>query len=513
MGSLFFWDGLSKTSVHEITDIKQEIHRLRFWLTDPTTEQTYQHETALPRSEQASSLRDYLHVSHSEGSDAMGSERELDDDELLPELDHPTIDETQRRESVQNQLRELFLSSYKQLTQDDKAKEANTTITFCLNRLFRADEVRNQTLGLLELIPWRSEAVTKYLSLFKGDTVVAGKLSDFVDAPQVYYWHRANALKALANVSGAKSVAIICRRWMSDPAQDWYSKTVAAAILVKAPGQHAFFVECLRQEQEKLESNGEERVIYRQQLAHAAFNTARSKKKHMVVFELMLRDRESTLMRRLAIYLLQQPDCELVWADLIGFRSAFQDYGDLIGKLGISSHVTKRCLIIQWMKQYFDVEFSVDDLRPYYEINYSKAVEHLRIAVHHYHLSTHNEFVSSFHQFAHVSLVAFFKFTLPPAAGDPMAMMYGSICSNKAFRAVLPNGIQTWEELGAFRNRVDHPINNTTRVLSESIKYKEADMIKRKLKVALQELFDEWIKAVPPVTTALTAPAGVTIVI
>mgnify|MGYP005849258157 CR=1 FL=1 len=54
---------VGKTSVHQIEDIEKEITRLKFWVTDPSNESTHEDEVSIPRSEQASSVRDFINNS------------------------------------------------------------------------------------------------------------------------------------------------------------------------------------------------------------------------------------------------------------------------------------------------------------------------------------------------------------------------------------------------------------------------------------------------------------------
>lgn len=494
---------VNKTSVHQIVDIEKEISRLKFWITDPTNSATYQDETSLPQSEQAASVRDF--VANTGNIDTQESATDQEEDansaSAADSTDHHTVDESASAERVQNQLYEQFLEAYSQLDDPEKGKEANSKITFCLNRLFRRADLRDQVLALLDKIPWRSEAVTRYLALFKEDSVVIEKLTAFVNTHEVYQWHRANALQALAEIAGAKYVAPICRQWLSDELQQWYPKTVAAKLLMHVPRQHSFFIECLRREQTRLDTASGQNVVLRQQLALAAFETAKSKGKHKTLFELILRPEESTLLRRLAIYLLQQKSCAVTWDDLEPFHKELGEYAALIEALGISPDVPRPCFILQSVKLLFNVNVGEDSLRPLYGRNYDAAAGYLRKSVEFFY-SSNNDFVHNFHQFAHATLVAFYEYVLP-ASGNPRAMDYSGLWQNADFKAHTPNGSKAWEVLGELRNRVDHPIDRRTRLYSEQIKNKEVDNIKRQLSVALQELFIEWGNAPVPKATVI----------
>ncbi|NJL55996.1 RNA-directed DNA polymerase [bacterium] len=229
---------VSKTSVHQIEDIEKEITRLKFWVTDPSNESTHEDKVSIPRSEQASSVKDFINNSQNV-TDADFLEGEENDTSAQ---EHSSVDDNTSAKSVHNQLYEQFLDAYENLDDPERGKEANTKITYCLNRLFRRDDIREKVLSLLERIPWRSEAVTRYLALFKDDSIVIDGLTDFVEQHEVYYWHRANALEALAQVSTPKHIASICREWIADEQQAWYCKIVATRLLAKVAGQHSFLL-------------------------------------------------------------------------------------------------------------------------------------------------------------------------------------------------------------------------------------------------------------------------------
>ncbi|NJL55997.1 hypothetical protein HC928_13005 [bacterium] len=244
----------------------------------------------------------------------------------------------------------------------------------------------------------------------------------------------------------------------------------------------------------------EQGIVLRQQLAFAAFSTARSGKKHKALFDMILRSDENTQLRRLAIYLLQQQGCKVSWNTIPEHHIVLGEYGDLIEKLGISPDVPRFCYIFQSVGQLFDVKLSVSDLKPYYGSHYDKASKSLRESVKHFY-SSNNDFVGNFHQFAHLTLVAFHQWVFP-GLGDPTAMDYSNLYSKGDFKTKTPIGNATWERLGQFRNRVDHPIDRSTRLHSMSVTYKEAELLKKELITALQELYEVWISAPAPATSA-----------
>lgn len=275
---------VTKTSVHQIEDIEKEISRLRFMITDPTGKGEYTLVTlpSPPKVEQAESVVDHVKNTPSDHIEAQ-TEILHDDDDF--EDDEPTatfslneasnIDQN-KTQNLQKQLRDKFLEALGLLDDPDRGKEAESNVTFCLYRLEPHEAIREQLLSLLSRLPWRSEAISLCLGRFKNDSDVAEGLREFISEHNVYSWHRANSLKALYQVTGAKSVASICRAWLADVQLDWYARTIAAKILAEVPGQHAYFIECLQREQNKINDDAEATAILRQELAYGAFQRIKS---------------------------------------------------------------------------------------------------------------------------------------------------------------------------------------------------------------------------------------------
>ena len=502
---------VSKTSVHEVKDIAKEINRLRFLVTDPTGEGWYViiMIPSPPKSEQAESVADYVRKTPGEQTDSQADaidhdrdnyEYEEDIEDSMPSL-NLDIDQNTTK-NVQEQLRDKFLESLSLLDDSDRGKEAESSLTFCLNRLEPHSSVRQQVIGLLPRLPWRSEAVTRCLSRFKDDLTVVQKLQEFIADHDVYSWHRANALWALYQVGGTTSVKSICRDWLADTQFDWYARTVAARILTEIPGQHAFLIECLQREQDLKKETPEETSILRHQLAFGAFQRIKSSKKQLALFRLICTDK-SPLVRRLFIYLLQQPECKVTWDNLMAHHQDIGELSEIIRALGISSDAPQPCFIAQTLASMYGVILSSDDLRPFYRSHYVEAVRHLRDSVSAYHQST-NAYVGTFHQFAHLTLIAFYEHVLPSEGG--LFDGYAALTDRKAIKELLSRGIDTWRRLGSMRNRVDHPVDKVTKTHSKKIAVKEVEDLSKELRVSLQELFDIWLNT--PLPISITAVAA-----
>jgi hypothetical protein len=346
----------------------------------------------------------------------------------------------------------------------------------------------------LDRLPWRSEAVTTCLSKFLNNKDAIKGIKDFIARHEVYDWHRANALWALYKIVGAKEIEEICRTWMSDANFDWYSRTIAARVLTDIPAQHAFLLECLKREQGFLNNNHRDTEIFRQELAYGAFKRIKSKDKQISLLKLICSD-PSPLLKRLALYLMQQPPCNVQWSDLQGSHDEMKIFSELTVAMGISPSATKPCLIADTLLKTYDVSLQTKDLRGLYLNHYDHALPHIRNSISAYHRNP-DEYISEFHKFAHLTIIAFYESVFPSETGLISKEGYGGLVNRSIFTQTLPNGLTVWKDLGALRNRVDHPVEVKTGTHSRKIEYKEMDDIFKRLKVALAELFEIWEKSI-----------------
>lgn len=511
---------VTKTSVHKVEDIGKEITHLRFQITDPTGKGDYTLVTipSRPKSEQAESVTDQVkntpstyresQIEVSPTSDDFENDEEdnIEDDEETAKFssnEDCNIDQN-KTQKLQQQLREKFLEAFALLDNQDREKEAESNVTFCLYRIEPHELIREQVLSLLSRLPWRSEAVSSCLARFKNNSNVAEQLRTFITEHNVYSWHRANSLWALYQV-GAKSVASLCRAWLADIQLDWYARTIAARILTEVPDQHAYFMECLQREQNRSNGDAEETALLRQELAYGAFQRIKSFKKQLALFRLICMD-QSPLLQRLAVYLLQQPECKVTWDDLKPYHQQMSKISDLIKKLGLSADAPRPCFIFQTLSTMYSVSLSQYDLRSFYAAHYDTAVEQLRESVINYQKSP-SAYIRTLHQFAHITLIAFYEHALPSEKG--LYESYANLTDRQVFSSTITHGLDTWKQLGSMRNRVAHPVDKKTKSHSKKITFEEANFLCKKLQVALQELFNVWLNSPPPAPLTSAAPAAV----
>lgn len=492
---------VTKTSVHKIEDIEKEILRLRFTITDPTGSGDYTllETSSFPASEQAGSVSDYIRRTPSEQIEFESDESiqsRLDDEDISPQEDsqnHNQCDEIHagNSASLQEQLRSKFLAAFDLLSDPVRGKEAESNLVFCLYRLDPHESIRSKGISLLDRLPWRSEAISAFLRRFNDDRHVIDKLTDFVCRHQVYSWHRANALWTLYKVSSAKYASWLCREWLADNQIDWYARTIAARILSEVPGQHSYLLECLKREQEEMVSNSEATAILRQELAHSAFTRIKSPRKQLALLQLICSDK-SPILHRLAIYLLQRPTCAVNWDDLKPHHENLNIVSNLVQRLGLSGSVSNPCFIAQTLAKTYKVSMSKTDLRPLYAKHYDKAVENLRDSVIFLQHSP-GQYISKFHQFTHLTLIAFYQYSLHSQTGV-LNSYYHDLIGRTVFKENLPRGVNAWQELNNMRNRVDHPVDRKTQSHSTKVTLQEVELLNKQMQVALQEMFDFWLK-------------------
>ena len=491
---------VTKTSVHKIEDIEKEVSRLKFFITDPTGTGDYilLETPSLPVSEQAESIANYVESTPSEQTEFENSDSNQnhfeDEDEDEEDVLNQYVDiDKHKSETLQEQLRGKFSEAFELLNDPERGKEAESHLTFCLYRLEPHETIRNQGVNLLSKLPWRSEAISIFLGRFKDDSFVIEELKKFIFEHKVYSWHRANVLWALYEVSKASNMAFICREWLADTQLDWYARTIAAKILAEVPSQHAYLFECFKKEQNEIKGDTEATAILRQELAYSAFQRIKSSRKQLALLQLICSDK-SPILHRLVIYLLQQPKCKVSWDDLKPYHSNLSTLSSLVCKLGLSKDAPKPCFIAQTMAKPYQVSLlPQNDLRLLYAAHYNKAVESLRESVINFQKSP-SQYASSFHQFTHITFIAFYENFLPSELGI-YESNYAALIDRKIFRDTFPRGVDIWKELNSMRNRVEHPVDRKTKSHSQKISFKEIDFLDKQLQVALQEIFDVWLSA------------------
>jgi len=507
---------VSKTSVHKIEDIEKEVSRLKFIITDPTGTGEYilLEAPSLPDTEQAGTVEGFVENTPSEHTEFEQNKLDLDKDcsdeeeEDYPSEQNVELDE-HRSEKFQEQLRSKFLEAFNLLNTPDRAKEAESHITFCLYRLEPHITLRDQGISLLSRLPWRSEAISAFLGRFKDDSFIIQKLRKFISEHTVYSWHRANVLWALYRISTPKDVASQCREWLADDQLDWYAKTIAARILAEVPSQHAYLIECLKKEQINVNGDAEATSVLRQELAYSAFQRIKSFKKQLALFQLICSD-QSPILHRLAIYLLQKSECKVNWKNLELYHKNLGRLSGLIEKLGLSNEVIKPCFIAENITRSYQVSLAKTDLRSFYGNHYTKAVETLRESVISFQKSP-SLYVSHFHQFTHVTFIAFYEYALPSESGIYDAN-YAALIERKIFKETLPDGVDAWKKLNHMRNRVEHPIDRKNKSHSQKINLKEIELLHKQIQVALQEIFNFWSSVEAPENNTVALDVSVVLV-
>lgn len=506
---------VTKTSVHEIEDIEKEVLHLKFAITDPTGTGNYilLETPSTPTSEQAESVENFVENTPSEQTEFEKNESienysEEEEEENYFSNQDSDIDE-HKFDDLQGQLRSKFLEAFNLLDDPNRGKEAESCLTFCLYGLEPHNTIRSQGVNLLSKLPWRSDAISAFLGRFKQDSFVIEELKKFISEHTVYSWHRANTLWTLHKISTAKNVASLCRDWLADNQLDWYARTIAARILAEVPGQHSYLVECLKREQNRVNGDPEATSILRQELAYSAFQKIKSFRKQLALLQLICSD-ESPILHRLAIYLLQQPQCNVTWNDLKPYHKNLGKLSILVERLGLSEDVSKPCFIAETIMKTYQVSILKTDFRLFYVNHYEKAVESLRESVINFQKSP-SLYVSNFHKFAHITFVAFYEYVLPTESGIYEAN-YAALIDRRVFKDTLPSGVEIWKKLNDMRNRVEHPLDRRTKSYSKKITVEEIEFLYKQLQVALQEIFDFWLNVTPPKADTVSSTTSETIV-
>ena len=210
----------------------------------------------------------------------------------------------------------------------------------------------------------------------------------------------------------------------------------------------------------------------------------------MALLQLICLDK-SPILHRLAIYLLQQPTNKVKWSDLKPYHSNLGILSGLVEKLGVSDEVSKPCFIAETITRTYQISLSKTDLRLLYANHYNKAIETLRESVISFQRSP-SLYVGHFHQFTHITFIAFYEYALPSESGIYDAN-YAALIERKIFKETLPYGVDSWKNLNNMRNRVEHPVDRKNKSHSQKITVKEIELLHKQIQMALQEMFDFWL--------------------
>jgi hypothetical protein len=184
-----------------------------------------------------------------------------------------------------------------------------------------------------------------------------------------------------------------------------------------------------------------------------------------------------------------------------------EERAELVRKLGISPDAPKSCFIARTVSTMYEVSLSMNDLRAIYCVHYDESVKRLREAVSAFHRSP-GDYVRTLHQFAHLTLIAFYEYVLPAESG--VYDGYARLTDRAPFSQRLPQYFQVWKNFASLRNRVDHPVDKNTQTHSKPITHREMEHLHKSVKLALQELFDVWLGSPPPSAVAMSSASQTT---
>jgi hypothetical protein len=380
-------------------------------------------------------------------------------------------------ENQQAELRELFFEAWHQL--DESPEEADSTIAFALHRLDPDAAVRNIAIRLLDILPWRSGVVNRYLERFPADQHVVGGLMSALTKHRVYAWHLANCMRAIAKVAHPNIYRGLALEWVANQGLQWFQRLAAVEALQEDQDSHAALCTA---------ACTEGNVIVRRALLTAcAFQARRICRKPEVAL-LVRRALEDadTEIKLLGIWLHQQ------FSDIscasIGFQGSLGPLRPLVPELAGPAGESP-CFIKHTLRTTYEVEIAEAlDFQTVFG-DYPGTVLDLRKALPYYHTDP-SLYVGLINSFNHRIAIA-----LKPVAGSTVPdERFDNMLHSQEYKTKFPQIALYFAECNELRNRTPgfHPYATALGTWSQPVKHPEKETLHKGLKLAYQEFVDTY---------------------
>ena len=380
-----------------------------------------------------------------------------------------------RPQQAQDELRHLFFEGLEALPKSDYAEGH---VVFALGRLDPYQDVRDQVLRLLQIMPWRSSVLTKYLRHFEGDPYTIERLRRFVDNHHVYGWHLANCLDCLLDMDPTGSTYELCRRWIVNAELPWYQRLAAAQGLGRMPDGMPF---CnARAEVERTSE------MVRKGLLASCYRLAEDSEQQARVIRMMLSDEDEEIRRTGLFFLLANDD--LSWEDFEDLEEDLGPLGNLVPDLVPSDEEVKgQGYIAETFVAFFGVTTASGmDFGPVFGSLYDTASRHLRIAVG-AHDTSASRYVTRLDNFNNIAVWRIYDNLLPNETYRPEDTLNN--IARSSFRQVCPVLAGAFSHCHEVRSRCAeaHPYSRSLGAVSEEVTRPERDRVTSSLRAAYTE--------------------------
>lgn len=372
----------------------------------------------------------------------------------------------------QDELKELFFQAWHQI--EDSPEAADSALAFALYRLDTDTTVRNIAVRLLDILPWRSDVVNKYLMKFESDKHVIQELTKALREHKVYAWHLANCMRAIAEIAEPNAYCGIALEWIANRELQWFQRLAAVEALQRDQDSHAALHAAIR--------NEDNAIVKSALVVACAFQAygANCKGEVASLIRRALED-ENPEIKLLGIWLYRQfPG--LSWAD-INFQGTLASLQPLVPELANRPRESP-CYIKHIFRTMYEVE--VAEALDFQNVfgDYSGAVLDLRKAVPYYYTDP-SLYIGLINSFNHRIAIAL-KQVLDSGVPDDQL---GNMLKSREFTSRVPQVALYFSKCNNLRNETTgvHPYASALGTWSQPVSHPDKDELHKGLRLAYQE--------------------------
>jgi retron-type reverse transcriptase len=372
----------------------------------------------------------------------------------------------------QDVIKEMFFAAWNKIDEDKEISD--TILAFSLYRLGSDSTVRNIALRLLDILPWRSGIVNKYLEKFLDDPHVIRQMLDYLVSHNVYGWHLANCIKTIGRIANPTAYRRIALNWITNRDLKWFQRLAAVFALADDLDSYAALYASIRNENHLLVKQALIVVV-----AYQAYNLD-ARDELIQLLRQTLEDANRDL-KRLAIWLYKQfPD--LGWTE-IGFDNSLGSLNPLVPELADVASESP-CFIKNTFRQMYEVEVSEElNFEDVFE-DYDGTVSDLRKAIPYFYTDP-SLYIGLMNSFNHRIAIA-----LKPVVGSSIPNdEFGNMMRSNDFRNSVPQVALYFQKCNDLRNQTTgfHPFDSAVDTWSTTVDHKTKNNLHKGLKLAYQE--------------------------
>lgn len=379
----------------------------------------------------------------------------------------------------QDELKELFFEAWNQLEHSPKASDP--ALAFTLYRLGPDTTVRNIALRLLDILPWRSPVINRYLEKFVNEKRTAEAVIGILRNHKVYAWHLAHCMRTLAKIAAPSVYREIALEWINNKQLQWFQRLAAVEALQQDRDSHVALYEAIKSEENNLVKSA--MIVACAFQAHADGN----QNEIALLIRRALGDRSHEI-RMLAIWLRQEFPT-ISWNE-INFQGSLGSFRALIPELATQPGEVP-CYIKDTLRKMYGVQ--INEMLDFTKVfgDYSGTVLDFRKA-NLYYSTDPSLYIGLINSFNHRITIALKPVTNSSIPDDQL----GNMLNSQGYKTKVPQIALYFGQCNDTRNQTTgfHPFASALGTWSQTLTHKQKEALHNGLKLAYQEFVAEYEK-------------------